>query len=305
MAASIPSRIAIALALVVAVAPAAHAQKGKGKQSEKEKKKLAKQYVDAGLAAQDAGDYDAAIELYEKAYAVIPHPLMLFNIGQAHRLAGRDEEALAAYQRYLDEDPKGPKVKEAKGFVKEIQPRVEKARAEAEEKARLEAEREEARKAAEAARLDAEKQKRDAEEARRKAEAEQAKQEPEDQPSGGGGGGRKTIGLIVGGTGAAAAITGAVFGWMAKGKWSDAEAICGADQTCDSQAELDQSRALAADAAKLGNVSTALLIGGGVVATVGVVLWLTAPSGEAADRHAWLVPTVSPDGVGLAFGGAL
>ena len=108
--------------------------------------------------------------------------------------------------------------------------------------------------------------------------------------------------MIVGGTGLAAAATGVVVGLMAKVKWRDAEAICGVDRVCDSQTELDESRAQAADAAKLGNVSTGLLIGGSVVAAVGAVLWLTAPSGAPAERHAWI--KLSPDGVGVALGGA-
>src|SRR6185369_17896049 len=69
------------------------------------KAKVAKQYVDAGLAAQNSGDYDTAIVFYSKAYQLVPHPVLLFNMAQAHRLAGRIEKALALYAKYLEEDP--------------------------------------------------------------------------------------------------------------------------------------------------------------------------------------------------------
>lgn len=68
----------------------------------------ARAYTDAGLAAERVGDYPAAVRFYQQAYALVPHPLLLFNLGQAHRLAGHAEEALQHYQRYLDADPREP-----------------------------------------------------------------------------------------------------------------------------------------------------------------------------------------------------
>ncbi|HEX3480615.1 MAG TPA: hypothetical protein VHT91_36610 [Kofleriaceae bacterium] len=82
--------------------------------------KLAKQYVDAGLAAQDAHDYDTAITLYSRAYRLVPHPLLIFNLAQAHRLAGHADKALVLYRRYLDEDPEGAQATIARSFVAEL-----------------------------------------------------------------------------------------------------------------------------------------------------------------------------------------
>jgi tetratricopeptide (TPR) repeat protein len=79
--------------------------------------KLAKQYVDAGLAAQDAHDYDTAITLYSRAHELVPHPLLIFNLAQAHRLAGHADKALALYRRYLAEDPEGIQAAIARSFV--------------------------------------------------------------------------------------------------------------------------------------------------------------------------------------------
>lgn len=81
------------------------------------KKQLAKQYVQAGLAAQKARDYDAALVFYGKAYEAVPHPILIFNMAQAHRLAGRLAEALDHYRRYLAADPKGSEAQTAREFA--------------------------------------------------------------------------------------------------------------------------------------------------------------------------------------------
>ena len=88
-----------------------------------DKVKVAKQYVDAGLAAQSTGDYDTAITLYSKAYQLVQHPLLIFNMAQAHRLAGHVEQALALYARYLAEDPHGAQAQTAHELVAELETR--------------------------------------------------------------------------------------------------------------------------------------------------------------------------------------
>src|SRR5262245_40889355 len=73
--------VLFALGALVMIAGAAQAQPANAKL-----RAVAKSYVDAGLAAQSAGDYDTAITFYVKAYDLVPHPTLLFNIAQAHRL---------------------------------------------------------------------------------------------------------------------------------------------------------------------------------------------------------------------------
>lgn len=82
---------------------------------------LARQYTEAGLAAQRAGEYDTAIALYAKAYVQIPHPVLLFNMAQANRLAGRKQLALDLYRRYLAADPEGPHARIARELTAEIE----------------------------------------------------------------------------------------------------------------------------------------------------------------------------------------
>jgi tetratricopeptide (TPR) repeat protein len=81
----------------------------------------AKSYVDAGLVAQKAGSYDLSITLYERAYALIPHPVLLFNMAQAHRLAGHEESALILYRKYLGINPRGSEAGIARELVRELE----------------------------------------------------------------------------------------------------------------------------------------------------------------------------------------
>jgi tetratricopeptide (TPR) repeat protein len=67
----------------------------------------AKRLVSAGNAAFEKKSYREAIELYQQAYALIPHPVLIFNIAQAQRLAGQLDEAARSYERYLAADPAG------------------------------------------------------------------------------------------------------------------------------------------------------------------------------------------------------
>jgi hypothetical protein len=61
-------------------------------------------YAD-GTKAYEIGAYDEAIREYGEAYRVIDDPALLFNLGQAHRLAGHPVEAMRQYRMYLIKVP--------------------------------------------------------------------------------------------------------------------------------------------------------------------------------------------------------
>ncbi len=149
--------LAVAAPAVLLQLATAHAQSAP---PDKAKLKAAKSYTDAGLAAQDAGDHDTAITFYSKAYELVPHPVLLFNIAQAHRLAGRADQAAELYRKFLATTPPGPEARLARELLAEI------ARREAEEARRAEA----ARKA------------READEARKAREAEEARKKDREAP---------------------------------------------------------------------------------------------------------------------------
>lgn len=61
--------------------------------------------VQQAAEAYNRSEPDVAINLLEQAYTLNPNPLLLYNIGRAHELAGRLERALEYYSRFLAEHP--------------------------------------------------------------------------------------------------------------------------------------------------------------------------------------------------------
>ncbi|MGZ3406679.1 MAG: hypothetical protein ACXVAN_09585 [Polyangia bacterium] len=61
----------------------------------------ARAHFEAGNAAYALGDYAAAAQEYEKAFALRSDPALLYNAAQAHRVAGNKPRALLLYQNYL------------------------------------------------------------------------------------------------------------------------------------------------------------------------------------------------------------
>jgi iron complex outermembrane receptor protein len=58
-----------------------------------------------GMEAIAAGRYDEGIPELEKAYEILPHPNVLYNIARAHAEAGDLEKAIDYFRRYLDTNP--------------------------------------------------------------------------------------------------------------------------------------------------------------------------------------------------------
>jgi tetratricopeptide (TPR) repeat protein len=64
----------------------------------------AKVFLDAGVAAYSAGDYEAAAREFSAAYKIDPQPAMLYAWAQSLRLGNRCSDAIAIYRRYLAAD---------------------------------------------------------------------------------------------------------------------------------------------------------------------------------------------------------
>lgn len=92
---------ALALASLVSLVPAtALAQSAKDKQK-------ASEMVKQAIAKSQAGDHEAAVELYLDAYKIIPQPLLLSNIGSEYQQMKKPVEALSYFCKYLEADPTG------------------------------------------------------------------------------------------------------------------------------------------------------------------------------------------------------
>src|SRR6184192_3593733 len=66
----------------------------------------AKEHFQKGTKYFDLGRFDEAIKEYEAAYEVKDEPVLLYNIAQAHRLAGHTRDAVYFYKSYLRRVPK-------------------------------------------------------------------------------------------------------------------------------------------------------------------------------------------------------
>jgi Tetratricopeptide repeat len=85
----------LAVALLLALPCPAVLAKGSGESS------VASAERAKGMVALNLGRYDEAIEHLSQAYTLTQDPMLLYSLGQAYRLAGKPEKALASYSSFL------------------------------------------------------------------------------------------------------------------------------------------------------------------------------------------------------------
>lgn len=88
------AELALTIALLVASAPTALAQQPDVDQ--------AKQQYELGYQALQAGRFEAALEHYQRSYALVPRPRTLFNIAVSEEMLGRSDDALRHYIEFLE-----------------------------------------------------------------------------------------------------------------------------------------------------------------------------------------------------------
>jgi tetratricopeptide (TPR) repeat protein len=105
------------------LAPLPSAQAGKDKESDKSrvKKEQAKQFYEDGMVQYDLRKFEDAIESFEKAYKAFPNAAFLFNLAQAHRMAGHTADAIGFYNNYLRRMPDAGNVTDVKKFIAELE----------------------------------------------------------------------------------------------------------------------------------------------------------------------------------------
>jgi len=85
----------------------------------------AKEHYLKGTRAFELGAYDEAIEEYAAAYRIKDDPALLYNLGQAHRLAGHAVDALRFYKLFLAKVPETPARGEVEQKIVELQKLVD------------------------------------------------------------------------------------------------------------------------------------------------------------------------------------
>jgi len=82
----------------------------------------ARRHFRHGMDLVVAGQVDEGIAELEEAYAILPHPNVLYNIGRAYAEVGRYDEARDYFDRYLESDP--PDREEVRAIVAAIDQRI-------------------------------------------------------------------------------------------------------------------------------------------------------------------------------------
>ena len=84
-------------------------------------KEQVKKLFEDGMNLYDLRKYDDAIKQFESAFQLYPDPVFLYNIAQAHRMAGRGSEAIGFYKTYLRKLPEAKNAGEIKGWIAELE----------------------------------------------------------------------------------------------------------------------------------------------------------------------------------------
>lgn len=252
-------------------------------------KEAARKLVIEANAALDAKQHDRAIERYQRAYDLTLHPLMLFNIAQAHRLAGRADAALTFYEHYLKDDPNGSEAAGARLRVEELRAAGATVRPEL-------------IKPAEAGAPPAVSQDVPPPVGATPAVMPALQPGGTDRTDTVGRPGRtlRLTGIAIGGVGLAGVAVGGYFGLKMRGIRSDAEAdVEGGAMQGELEARyLEDGN----DAARMANIGFA--VGGALIVGGAVTYWLGLRKDRAAEATAW-APVVGPGFTGIAFTGSL
>lgn len=83
-----------------------------------------KEATERGIRLFKEGNYDGAIQSFTAAYVLSPKPMFLFNIAQAHRKAGRPQDALVSYQLFLRKAPDTPLRAETEAYIELVRTQI-------------------------------------------------------------------------------------------------------------------------------------------------------------------------------------
>ena len=252
-------------------------------------KQQASSLVKQAITKSQQGDHETAIELYLQAYALIPTPLLLSNIGSEYQaVPGKQVEALKYFCKYLEAEPTGSNASYATAQAKWLQQQL-------------------------GNKVD------DKDVCHPAKEAPPPPPPPPDNtgsgtgsqvtgttdlgsaappPHEGGGHGLSYAGLGIAGAGAVGVGVGVYFGLQAK---NISDTISNHKISDPWPANIKQ---MEADGQSDENKQVAFLIGGGVALVAGTVLYFVGRPHASSDEHVSLAPVVTPSSVGLSFGGS-
>lgn len=84
-------------------------------------KQLANDLVKKAIVKSQAGDHNAAIELYLQAFTIVPNSILLSNVGAEYQQSDRPQQALRYFCMYLEKDPNGTNAPYAAAQARSLQ----------------------------------------------------------------------------------------------------------------------------------------------------------------------------------------
>jgi hypothetical protein len=126
---------------------------------------------------------------------------------------------------------------------------------------------------------------------------------PPPEPKSSPGTAQRVLGWTSIGLGAVGLGVGTVFALQRKSKLDDRSAICPSFDTCTAD-DVSQNQSLTDDAKTASTLATVGFVAGGVLAATGLILVITAPSGQSKESVA-LAPVVGPGFQGVSLAGKL
>lgn len=69
--------------------------------------------------------YKQALRDFERAYDLVELPALRYNIGQCHLLLGHYDDAIASFERFLQESPDTPYAKDVRALIAEAEAELE------------------------------------------------------------------------------------------------------------------------------------------------------------------------------------
>ena len=255
-------------------------------------KQQASSLVKQAITKSQQGDHETAIELYLQAYALIPTPLLLSNIGSEYQaLPGKQVEALKYFCKYLEAEPTGSNASYATAQAKWLQQQL-------------------------GNKVDD----KDVCHPAKEAAPPPPPPPPDNTGSGagsdvtgttdlgtappppheGGGHGLAYAGLGIAGVGAIGLGVGVYFGLQAK---NISDQISNHKMSDPWPANIQQ---MEKDGQSDEDKQVAFMIGGGVALAAGAILYLVGRSHDSSDssEHVSIAPVVTPTGAGFAIGGS-
>ncbi len=89
----------------------------------------AREHYQRASNAYDLGHFSEAAKEFEAAYQLKNDPAFLFNIGQAYRFDGKNQQALLAYRAYLRRLPDAPNRAQVESRLAELKELIDKQNA--------------------------------------------------------------------------------------------------------------------------------------------------------------------------------